>query len=267
MGLRLLAGEEPSHAALDAQLPPPRAVQVALVNETLARHLSAFGPPIGQIVAVNRSRRYRIVGVIEDIRGYRPDLPAEPTLHFYVPGFATPGTLLVRLRPDAPGAEASVKATLDRLWGARAPREIVRIDDAIARATLDYRARTLVMALIGLLCLPLTVIGVAGAVSFTTRQRTRDIAIELAIGAEPRDIVHRVVGQTLLATAVALAIGLAGGALVGRILSAFLYAVPAVDALTAALSGVVVIAAAWCAAIVPARRAGRLSPADVLRQV
>jgi predicted permease len=267
MGLRLLAGEEPSHAALDAQLPPPRAVQVALVNETLARHLSAFGPPIGQIVAVNRSRRYRIVGVIEDIRGYRPDLPAEPTLHFYVPGFATPGTVLVRLRPDTPGAEASVKATLDRLWGARAPREIVRIDDAIARATLDYRARTLVMALIGLLCLPLTVIGVAGAVSFTTRQRTRDIAIELAIGAEPRDIVHRVVGQTLLATAVALAIGLAGGALVGRILSAFLYAVPAVDALTAALSGVVVIAAAWCAAIVPARRAGRLSPADVLRQV
>lgn len=266
MGLRLLAGEEPSPDALAAQLLPPE-LQVALANETLARHLSAFGPPIGQIVAVNRSRRYRIVGVIEDFRAERPDLPAEPTLLQYVPSFVAPGVLLVRARPDATGAEASLKATVDRIWGDRAPREIVRIDDAIARATLDYRARTLVMALIGLLCLPLTVIGVAGTVSFTTRQRTRDIAIELAVGAEPRDIVNRVVGQTLRATAVALAIGLAGGALIGRILSAFLYAVPAIDPPTAIISGVVVIAAAWCAAIVPARRAGRVSPADALRQV
>ena len=184
-----------------------------------------------------------------------------------MPGVVTPGTVLVRLRPDAAGAEASVKATLDRIWGDRAPREIVRIDDAIAYATLDYRARTLVLGLIGLMCLPLTVIGVAGAVSFTTRQRTRDIAIELAIGAEPRDIVHRVVQRTLQATAVALAIGLLGGALVGRILSAFLYGVPAIDLLTGAAAAAVVIAAAWGAAIVPARRAGRVSPADVLRQV
>jgi putative ABC transport system permease protein len=267
MGLRLVAGQEPSQDALAAQLPPARAVQVALANETFARHLSAFGPPIGQIVAVNRSRRYRIVGVIEDIRADRPDLPAEPTLLQYLPSFAAPGWVLVRVRPDAAGAEASLKATLDRIWGDRAPREIIRIDDAIARATVDYRARTLVLSLIGLLCLPLTVIGVAGAVSFTTRQRTRDIAIELAIGAQPRDIVHRVVRQTLGATAVALAIGLAGGALVGRILSAFLYGVPAIDPPTAVVSGVVVIAAAWCAAIVPARRAGRISPAEVLRQV
>jgi predicted permease len=267
MGLRLVAGEQPSRAELDAQLFPPRGEQVALANETLARHLSAFGPPIGQIIAVTERRRYRIVGVIEDIRGYRPDLPVEPTLLFYVPGVVTPGTVLVRLRPDDSGAEASIKATLDRIWGDRAPREIIRIDDAIAGATLDYRARTLVLALIGLLCLPLTVIGVAGAVSFTTRQRTHDIAIELAIGAEPRDIVQRVVWRALAATAIALAIGLTGGAAVGRILSAFLYGVPAIDPLTGAATAGVVIAAAWCAAIVPARRAGRVSPADVLRQV
>ena len=266
MGLRLVAGEEPSLEALAAQLLPP-ALQVALANETLARHLSAFGPPIGQIVAVNQSRRYRIVGVIEDVRAERPDLTAEPTLLPYVPSFVAPGWVLVRVRPDAVGAEASLKATLDRIWGDRAPREIIRINDAVARATLDYRARTLVMMLIGLLCLPLTVIGVAGAVSFTTRQRTRDIAIELAIGAEARNIVHRVVRQTLRATAVALAIGLAGGALVGRILSAFLYGVPAFDPLTTVVSGVVIVAAAWGAAIVPARRAGRVSPAEVLRQM
>lgn len=137
---------------------------------------------------------------------------------------------------------------------------------SIPRASADYRARTLVLAMICALSLPLTIIGVAGALTYATRQRTRELAIELAIGAEPRDMERRVVRQALTATGVALAIGLAAGVSLGRLMSASLYGVASLDpAAVVGCSGLILLVA-WLAAWIPARHAGRINPAEALRE-
>ena len=223
MGIPMLKGAEPSSEELAMVQHPPR-TQLALVNRTLARHLEQFGPAIGQVVAITRGLRFRVTGVIEDARLERLDRPPAPTLFGLLPPPAAVAAVFVRLRPGTVLAQTGVQATLDRIWGSVAPRP-EPIAAAVRRASADYRARTLVLAMICVLCLPLTLIGVAGALTYATRLRTRELAIELAIGAEPRDMERRVVRQALTATGVALLIGLGAGVGLGRLMSASLYGV------------------------------------------
>jgi ABC-type antimicrobial peptide transport system permease subunit len=102
--------------------------------------------------------------------------------------------------------------------------------------------------------------------TYATRLRTRELAIELAIGAEPRDMERRVVRQALTATGVALLIGLGAGVSLGRLMSASLYGVGSVDMVAALGCSVVILTVAWLAAWVPARHAGRINPAEALRE-
>ena len=264
MGIPRLEGAEPSDDELAAAGMPPR-IQLALVNRTLARHLEQLGPVIGQVVALNRSRRYRVTGVIEDARLERLDRAPEPTVFGFLPPPAAVGAVFVRLRPGTVLAQTGVQATLDRIWGSVAPRP-EPIAAGVRRASADYRARTLVLAMICVLCLPLTLIGVGGALTYATRQRTRELAIELAIGAEPRDMERRVVRQALTATGVALLIGLGAGVSLGRLMSASLYGVGSVDLVAALGCSGVILVVAWLAAWMPARHAGRINPAEALRE-
>jgi putative ABC transport system permease protein len=265
MGIPILEGAEPPDGQLATVGMPPR-LQLALVNRTLARHLEQFGPVIGQVVAITPvSRRYRVTGVIEDARLERLDRVPEPTVFGFLPPPAAVGSVFVRLRPGVVIAQTGVQATLDRIWGSVAPRP-EPIAAAVHRASADYRARTLILAMICVLSLPLTVIGVAGALTYATRQRTRELAIELAIGAEPRDMERRVVGQALSATGVALVIGLAAGVSLGRLMSTSLYGVASLDpGAVAGCSGLILLVA-WLTAWMPARHAGRINPAEALRE-
>jgi predicted permease len=264
MGIPVLEGQEPPIEDITAAGMPPR-LQLAFVNQALARHLAQFGPVVGQVVAITLSRRYRITGVIADARLERLDRAPEPTLFGFLPPPAAVAAVFVRLRPGVAIAQTGVQATLDRIWGSVAPRP-EPIAAAVHRASADYRARTLVLAMICVLTLPLTLIGVAGALTYATRQRARELAIELAIGAEPRDMERRVVRQALMATGVALLIGLGAGVSLGRLMSASLYGVGSVDLVAALGCSGVILMVAWLAAWVPARHAGRINPAEALRE-
>jgi predicted permease len=264
LGLRVLEGAEATRDDL-AAMTGPGTIQLALANRTLARHLEAHGPPVGQIVALNRALRYRIVGVIDDSRQERPSEPVKPTLFTYIPDVAVPAVLLARLRPEAAGADEALRGALARVWGDRAPRDIVHLADAVRHANADYRARTYLLGLIVMICLPLAVIGVAGALGYATRQRAREIAIEIAIGADPAAIRRRVVSQAVTAASVALGAGVAAGAAIGQVLSAFLFGVRALDAMTTGGAAVVILAVVWLSALRPARRAAAISPALALR--
>jgi putative ABC transport system permease protein len=264
MGIPILEGDEPTPEILAASGHPPK-LQLALVNRTLARRLARFGPVVGQVVAITRGRRYRVTGVIADIHLERLDHPPAPTVFGFLPPPAAVWYVFVRVRPGVSLEQIGVQAALDRIWGVVAPRP-EPVAASVARASADYRARTFVLAAICVFTLPLTLIGVAGALTYATRQRVREIAIELAIGADPRDIERRVVRQALMATSVALLIGLAAGMALGRALSTSLYGVGAIDAAATAGSAVLILAVAWLAAWIPARLAGRTNPAEALRE-
>ena len=264
MRIPMLQGGEPSMAEL-APLGMPPGIQLALVNRTLARHLEQFGPVVGQVVAITSSRRYRITGVMDDARLERLDRPPEPTLFGLLPPPYAVGAVFVRLRPGTVPAQTGLQSMLDRIWGDVAPRP-EPITAAMRRASADYRARTLVLAMICAVSLPLTMIGVAGALTYATQQRTHELAIELAIGAEPRDMERRVIRQALTATGIALVAGISAGASLGRLLSGSLYGVSSLDPAALVACAGLIFFVAWLAAWIPARHAGRINPAEALRQ-
>ncbi len=232
-----------------------------LVNQTLARMLEATGDVVDHVIRVGNDD-YRVFGVIGDFVDTRPGDPSRP--HVFVPSVTAP-FVIARLSPDAPDAEAGIRATLDRLWADRASRQIIRLEDEHARTTADYRARSILLTLLGVLCLPLAIVGLIAAQMDTVRQQTRDIAIRLALGAAPSDVRRRVVFRAVAIIAAGLATGLAAGTGVGRLMSGYLFGVEPVDPISISAVTGVLLGVGWLAALWPASRAARVAPAIVLR--
>jgi putative ABC transport system permease protein len=243
-------------------LQPHELADSALVNTALAHELSRFGPVLGQAVTAAR-KTWRIVGVVADFVDERPDEPVRPELFCFDPGAPY---LLARLAPGADARAGEIQALVVKMWGDRPRPLVVHLDEAARRATADYRARSILLAAIALLSLPLAVAGFAGTLSYVTQQRTREIAIRLALGAEPGAIHRRVVGRALALAACGLALGLGAGVLIGRLMSGYLFGVRAADFATVAAVSVVLLASGWIAATVPAGRAARIQPSAALRE-
>lgn len=264
LGVPLVEGREPSEAELEGIRLPP-GLQLALANESLARHLEAFGPPLGQVVSITSALHFQIVGVIPDVVLDRADRPVEPTLFHYLPPPAAVSVVLARLEPGRTPDDVGLPVMLERVWGSPQPMAF-SITGAASRANVEYRARTFMLALICAFAVPLTLIGVAGALSHSTRLRTREIAIELALGAEPRAVRRRVVRQAVVAAAIAIGAGITAGVGIGRVMSATLYGIAAADPTSIAGTAALIVVVAWMAAVLPARRASAISPIEALRE-
>jgi predicted lysophospholipase L1 biosynthesis ABC-type transport system permease subunit len=262
VGTPLVEGEEPSEAtlrALGTQL--ERGEQQALVNSTLARRLAVFGPAVGQLL----DRRFRVVGVIEDAKFESPDAPAQPTIFHYLPPPAAPSVLLVRLERGRSAADVGIPATLAGLWGDDRPRWFP-VTDAIVAASATQRTRTMLLALVAALSLPLSALGIVGSLMFSIRQRARDIGIQLALGAEPGSVGIRIVQQALSAAAIAVTVGIAGGMAVGTLAESTLYGVLGIDAMSGLLAAGFVMLFVGVAATLPARYASRIEACQLLRE-
>jgi putative ABC transport system permease protein len=174
---------------------------------------------------------------------------------------------IVRARGDIGAAQARIRAVAERTWGAGTETTFTLMDDEIARATAAWRARTIFLSLLAALCLPLAVAGLLGALSYDTRSRAHEMAVRLALGADPGRIRRRVVARALGLVTIGLAAGLGGGWLVGRLMDSYLFGVRAADAATMAGVAAVLLVCAWLAALGPAWRASRVDPALTLKQM
>lgn len=262
LGIQLLDGAEPTQAELaDVGARGPAGEQVALANATLARQIQRHGQPVGQLIA----GRFRIVGVIPDITLENPDRPTEPTVLVYVPPPMPPAVVLVRVEPGRAVEDTGISGVLSRIWGSAAARPLL-VQEAIRLATHEYRARTFLLGLVSALTIPLAMIGVAATLTFGVRQRTRDLAIRLALGADPHSIERYVVLQALAAAAIALAGGLLAGAALGMLMRATLFGVASIDPTAVAGAIAFMLAVVWLAALIPARRASRIDPIHALRE-
>jgi predicted permease len=263
LGVSLLEGAEPTSADLARITREAREDErwFALANQTLARQLELLGPVVGQVL----SGRYQIVGVMPDVILERADRRIEPTVLLYLPPIADVNVILVRLEPGRTVQQAGIATVLERMWHTPAPRPFP-VADAVTLAASDYRARTFLLGLVAILTVPLTMLGVAGALTYAMKQRAREIAIELAIGADPRDIRGRIIRHTMVAATAAVVIGLTVGIGTGHVMSTALYGVHAADPIAVAISMAMVLLVAWVAALVPAHRAGRFNLTTVLRE-
>jgi predicted permease len=259
LGLRVTEGRVPSPSELSSD-------RWAFVNEALARQLAHAGPVVGRIITVNKRQR-RVAGVVSDFVVDRPDQSVEPVV-LNLTQAAQSAFILVRLEPGLEGdhAVAAIRTTLDRIWPDRASREIVHMSALANTATADYRSRATLLTLIGLLCLPLAVTGVTGALSYGIQQRKREIAISVAVGAEPNQVRRRLVRHALVAVGSGLIVGTIGGILMGRFMSAFLFQVGAADPFAIGTTVTVLLTIACVAAWMSSRRVATIDPALALRE-
>jgi putative ABC transport system permease protein len=246
----------------------PGDAQSAVVSETMARRLWPSSDPVGQWATIGGQRRVQIVGVAADVlhRG----LGEAPEPYLYLPldddAFGAPVTLIVRTAGN-PGPLLPAAAGIVRSIDAALP--IVSLQTMAQRLDGRARAGSRIIArffgVCGALGLFLSIVGLAGAVAYSVRQRTRELGIRAAVGATPGQLRAVVLGGEMRVVAIAIAAGMAGAYVMTRVGTVIATGVdfdsPAVFGLVAVLQ--LVIAAA--AAAIPGERATRVDPLAGLR--
>ena len=249
---------------------------VLLVNETLARHLTPGYPaetPVGLRVPMakpgggpNDRIPVTIVGVVSDFRSSKLDAPVEPQI--FLPAGRSPWRfgveIMVRANSD-PTALVGAVRTLGRGDGIALlkPQTLAdRLDASIA----PRRFEMTLLIVFASLALLLALVGIYGVVAYMVTQRTREIGLRVALGAQRADVVRMVLGGGLKLVCGGVAVGLAAALGLTRVMESFLYDVRATDAATFAAASVLLVAVAAMAAWIPARRASGVDPLVALRE-
>jgi predicted permease len=278
LGLAMVRGREFNTAEEESATAP----RVAIIDELLARRLFPDRDPLGQMIRVQRRDReagsgndgepMEVVGIAPPIRDTLLEGHAVP--HLYVPTgrhYRANLNIHIRMGSADPRLEADVLAAV-RPVIAQADSRIPILELMPMRRFHDrslelwaVRAGGNMVISLGLLALLLAVVGVYGVKSYVVSQRTREIGIRVAVGAQPRDVLWMVVGEGATLTLAGLAVGLPLAALAGLGLSRLLYEVSPLDPIVFVLAPLVLTLAALVASYLPARRAMRVVPVIALR--
>ena len=240
---------------------------VALISQSGAKKVFGNENPIGKTLLVTSSGTpCEIVGIVGDVRSRKVNEPDD--MEFYRPwaqeNFPFP-TIVVRsnLREDAvTKLVRSTLATVDPGLAIALPQSM---DKIVAQALGQTRLMTWLLGIFAGIALLLAAIGIYGAVAYTVEQRTGEIGVRMALGAQTRDVLRLVVNQGMKPVVIGLAIGIASAFAIGRLLTSQLYEVSAHNPALLAASAVLLAAIALIACLVPARRAAHVDPIQALR--
>jgi len=246
------------------------APRVVVVNQALARQFFSNENPVGRRIVYSSRRQNdarEIIGVVRDVRHF--GLDREPMPEFYTPQAQPPGYggifVVIRYDGDPAPLVPSLRHELRALepdvplYGVRTLAEL--IDQSVA----DAKVRTQLLGLFAALALVLATLGSYGVISVAVSQRTREMGIRMALGADASHVVRLIVRQGMLPVLAGTVIGLAGAVVLVRALEGMLFNVRPADPVTFTLAPLVIIASGVLAAWLPARRACRVPAADVLR--
>jgi len=249
-----------------------KAQRVVVVNEALAKRFWK-GSPIGRRVNpgfANPKVWATIVGVVEDTKNAGMDKPAGPELYFSAAqiaqfGLSTNMNFLVRTQGDPQALSASIRGAVREVdanlpvYGLRSMSEVVE------RSMVQPRFLSLLLATFAGIALFLAAIGIYGVMAYSVAQRTQEIGVRMALGAQRVHVLRLVFSQGFLLLIIGTAIGLGGAFALTRLMKSLLFEVTATDPLTY-LSVVGLLAVvALLACYVPARRATKVNPLVALR--
>jgi len=252
---------------------------VVLVNETFARHYFADTDPLGQRVQIAAMggapihpdfeiREAEIVGVIGDARELGVDVPPVNTIYVpqpqAQPQMTSMPSFLVRTAPGrAPTAEVTAAF---RELDPRLPLARFReMEELVGTSVAGERFNAVLVASFAALALLLTVVGIYGVLAYAVRQRTREMAIRMALGARSERILRQAVGRGVALVGLGLVVGLAAALALTRLIEGLLYGVEPADPVTFSLVAVILLVTGAFAAYLPARRASRVDPMIALR--
>jgi predicted permease len=247
----------------------PTAPLVAIINETMARKLFENLDPIGQRVRIGSAPNgpwTTIVGVIGDIRHGGLEAEPQPELYItYLQSAPVAPFIVLRTTGDPALLADTVRAEVRRIDKNIPLYDMRTMSTLRAEAMSTRRFVLLIVAAFGVLALGLAAIGVYGVMSLIVSERTREVGVRLALGAEPSQLLTMVVGQAAKLAAVGVAIGVASAVVLAPLLDSQLYGVAALDPVTFISVPIALLLVAALAAAVPARKAMRIDPLVALR--
>ncbi|HYV98015.1 MAG TPA: ADOP family duplicated permease [Gemmatimonadaceae bacterium] len=233
-----------------------------IVNETMAR---AFWPgenAVGKCIITFKDCSY-VVGVVSD--AHRSRMIETPSMNFYLPAKAM-STLVLRVDPSRMTAITTrVREEFKAAAQGSEPAFVRRMTESMERELRPWRLGASLFAAFGMLALVVAAIGVYSVIAYAVSQRTHEMGVRIALGAEFRDVVQLVVGEGVRVVALGALLGVAVSLALGKLVSTLLYGVTPKDPVVMTLAAGVLIVVGIAAALTPAWRAARTDPATALR--
>jgi putative ABC transport system permease protein len=275
VGMRLLKGRSLDENDVADTMP------VTVINETMAKTYFKGEDPIGKRILVRqlvfgKSGRgpeipWQVVGVVKDEKvggkggGFSLD---EEIPVVYVTFYQNPGTsnsLVIRAAMNPLLLSGSIEQAIWEVNKYQAVANIETLEEIKSESVAPARLRTALLAIFAGIALLLAAVGIYGVVSYSVAQRVREMAIRLALGASPGDLLKLVIGKTMLIVLVGLALGGGAALALTRVLASLLYATSSTDRVTWVVAGALLAAVALLACYFPARRVTKVDPLTILR--
>ena len=272
MGIPLLEGRTFSDRDTD------KTPGVAIIDQNMANELFRDKSPIGQLVLINEGTlKLEVVGVVKHIKHLSWDADEQSKIRFQmytdynqIPDqfFAdATGTmsLVVRSKSNSADLIAKVREQVSAIDKDQPIYNVKRMDELIASTISERRFAMILLAAFACVAMILAAIGIYGVMSYSVAQRSHEMGIRVALGAQGRDVLTLVVGHGLKLVVAGVAIGLVGAFALTRVISALLFGVSATDPLTFVATSALLTGVALAASFIPAHRATRVDPMVALR--
>ena len=248
----------------------PSSPNVAIISETLSRRYFPNQDPIGRQMRfgllANSNVSREIIGVVGDVRDVA--LSRKPGPMMYVPFVQAPlwgGEVVVRSSSSVSSVAAAIRRTVRSIDKDLPVTDVESFPKAVVASVAQERFRTLLMSSFSGIALILAAVGIFGVISYSASQRTHEIGIRIALGAQQHNVLRLILGQGTKLALLGLGAGAVAALLLTHLMASLLYGVSATDPLTFGAVCIILLAVAVTACYVPARRAMRVDPMVALR--
>jgi putative ABC transport system permease protein len=265
MGIQLVQGRD--FTAQDKTDSPG----VVVISERTAHHFWPGENPIGKRLKPGTAASPRpwmeVIGVVKDVR--QMELAAEPKLQMYLPheqvNAFPPNALVIRTNVEPLSLAATVRKTVWEIDKDQPVSNVQTMEEIVSESVTRQRFSMLLLGVFATLALVLAAVGIYGVMSYSVTQRTREIGIRMALGAQRSDVLKLAVGQGLRLVSIGVVIGLTAAFVLTRVMSSLLFGVTPTDPPTFVTISLVLISVALLASYIPALRATKIDPMVALR--
>ena len=244
---------------------------VMIVNQKLADEEFAGENPIGKRITFGNTNNnqpvwFEIVGVVANVRSL--ELREEPAAELYfasLQDYWPAMSLVVRSNADLPSLSASVRQIVNEIDKSVPVSNVQMMDHVVSASITQPRFNLFLLGLFSTVAMLLSAAGIYGVTAYTVTQRTHELGIRIALGAQVSDVLKMILGQGMAVIGIGLAIGLAAAFGLVRLLRTFLFGVGEKDPFTFVVITLLLLFVALLACYIPARRATKVDPLEALR--
>jgi len=262
MGISLLKGRFFTESDAKGTLP------VVIINQSLAKQMWPNDDAIGKRIRVGWLNQdwQEVIGVVNDTK--HESLEAQNSMETYLPFQQTPVsdlTLVVRAASTPMSLVGAVKSQVLAVDKDQPVYNIQTLEQVMSDSLAPRKFNMLLLAIFAGIALILAAVGIYGVMAYSVNQRTQEIGIRMALGAQRADVLKLVVGQGMILTAVGVGIGLVAALLLTRVIASLLFGITATDFSTFSIISVILALVAFIACYLPGLRATRVDPMVALR--